>query len=149
MQLDVRNNLSTFFLQFHLSLLIFQVMIFLKFRGFRKTTNYLSLTLWGKLFIKSRIIPINFLLYKWIQECIIIHWEWATAMWVKENCLLWINFFCSGVTLRIIRIVGQIIFKAQNYSNTFSASQVNTGMYYYSLRLNDGNVSKGKLLVVN
>nr|MDQ3048616.1 gliding motility-associated C-terminal domain-containing protein [Bacteroidota bacterium] len=51
--------------------------------------------------------------------------------------------------LLIFNSLGQIIFKEQNYSNSFSALQVNTGMYYYSLRLNDGNVHKGKLLVVN
>ncbi len=51
--------------------------------------------------------------------------------------------------LLIFNSLGQIIYKKQNYSNKFSALQVNTGMYYYSLRMSNGNVSKGKLLVVN
>ena len=56
----------------------------------------------------------------------------------------------QGTTeLFLYNSLGQIVYKNTNYKNNLNTIEFETGIYYYYLKLNNGEVHKGKLCIVN
>ena len=56
----------------------------------------------------------------------------------------------EGTTeLFLYNSLGQIVYKNTDYKNNLNTIEFETGIYYYYLKLNNGEVHKGKLCIVN
>ncbi len=56
----------------------------------------------------------------------------------------------TGMTeLRLFNSVGQIVYSTSDYQNNLNAVEFGTGIYYYYLKLSNGDLYKGKLCIVH
>ena len=51
--------------------------------------------------------------------------------------------------LYLFNVLGQLVYKRENYNSELNALEYSTGIYYYRLQTTDGNTYKGKLCIIH
>ncbi|MEI6313095.1 MAG: T9SS type A sorting domain-containing protein [Bacteroidota bacterium] len=69
------------------------------------------------------------------------------TLWNKNDGNYTISALSSNTHFEVYDMIGQLIFKDENYSNNWNTSKVSTGMYLYKLRLKNATEYSGKIFV--
>jgi hypothetical protein len=79
----------------------------------------------------------------YVEECAII----VPSVLYRDDRLV-IKNLPEKSQLKIYNAPGQIVFTNENYTDEFAAWMVSEGTYYYELSIPEGEIKKGKIVVI-
>jgi hypothetical protein len=72
--------------------------------------------------------------------------NWISSTWIKGTGNYMINNLQANTSFEIYNSLGQLIYRNYKYDNNWNPDSLATGIYFYKIKVENGNIFKGKIL---